>query len=500
MPAEQLYIAIDLGAGSGRVFLAGFAPDELFLEEARRFVYPPRPIAGHLRWDLRLILREITEGLRAAAHRARALHRPIASIGVDSWGVDYGLVDIDGLPLEDPVCYRDARTGGTMDRVFAIVPRAEIFARTGIQFLPFNTLYQLWAHAEEGIPPRAAHLLLMPDLLASLLTGRVGAEYTNATTTQMMSTSGGTWDIELLERLGLPVHLLPEIVQPGHTVGTLSAPVAADTGLGRVPVCAVATHDTGSAVAGTPLEAGWAYISSGTWSLVGVERGMPLVSRLVERQNFTNEGGAFGTTRFLKNVMGLWILESCRREWNANGQDSDHDRLLAAARSIDSPAAVIFPDDQRFLNPDSMLAAIARQLDETGQPLPGTPAGVARMILDSLALRYASVLRRIEALTGSPVRGVRIVGGGSRNSYLNEATAAHCGVPVVAGPVEATVIGNALVQAVTAGRFASLAEARRHVAVHTASKICAPQPSAPGERLEARYADVESRYSPDPGV
>jgi rhamnulokinase len=491
---ESLYLAVDLGAGSGRVFLVGLAPGELLLEETRRFQYPPRIEAGHLRWDFALILREILEGLREAGARARHLGRPIASLGVDSWGVDYGLVDSAGRLLEDPICYRDDRTIGVMEQVFARVPRAEIFARTGIQFLQFNTLFQLVAHASAGIPADAAHLLLIPDLVVAQLTGRAVAEYTNATTTQMVMAGEGTWDSLLLERLGLPVRLLPRIVRPGTTIGPLLPDVAAATGLGPLPVVATATHDTGSAVAGTPLESGWAYISSGTWSLVGIEREAAILTPAAAGANLTNEGGAFGTTRVLRNVMGLWVLESCRREWHSAGHDIQYESLID--RPVGDPTAVVYPDDPRLLNPRSMLAALHHQLQETRQKMPETPGGIARMILESLALRYGSVLRGIQEVAAASLAGVRIVGGGSRNGFLNQATATYAGLPVVAGPVEATVIGNACVQAVTAGRFSSLQDARTHVGGSVAASSCLPKPDAQSAGTAIRYAAVEARFSP----
>jgi rhamnulokinase len=491
---DALYIAVDLGAGSGRVFLAGVAAGELLLEEVRRFRYPARASAGHLRWNLTEIFAEIKAGVRSAGARARALGRPVHSIGVDSWGVDYGLIDDDGELLEEPICYRDERTQGALAEVFARVPRAEIFARTGIQFLVFNTLFQLYAHAQTGIPDRAARLLLIPDLINFLLTGRAVTEYTNATTTQMVNAQTGTWDRELVERLDLPAHLLAEIGPAGADLGQLKPALADELQLDGVRVVAPATHDTGSAVAGAPLADGWAYISSGTWSLVGVERDSVLVNAEVARHNFTNEGGACGTIRFLKNVMGLWIFESCRQEWQARGLGVDYDRLLVEVAARADAPGLLFPDDPRFFNPPSMLAAVAAQLDETGQRSAADPPAVAKMILDSLALRYASILRTIESLTGRKINGVQIGGGGSQNDYLNQATANATGLPVLAGPVEATVAGNVLVQAITAGRFASLAEARGHVAQNVRLKEFAPIRSAAWDAAARRYALIEARY------
>ncbi len=492
---DSLYIAVDLGAGSGRVFLCGVAGGELLLEEVRRFKYPPREEGGRLRWPFAEILGEIKAGLREAGERARQLGRTVRSVGVDSWAVDYGLVDAGGSLIENPVCYRDARTRGVLDEVFRVVPREELFARTGIQFLELNTLYQLFAHARAGFPEEAARLLLMPDLINFMLTGRAACEYTNATTTQLVGAQTGEWDVELIERLGLPGHLLPEIVPAGTDLGPLAPAVAEELRLEGVRVVAPSTHDTGSAVAGAPLEAGWAYISSGTWSLVGVERAGPLVSPEVARHNFTNEGGAFGTVRFLKNVMGLWVFESCRAEWAARGVGVDYVELLERVKYVEGYPSLIFPDDPRLFNPPSMLEAVAAQLKETGQQVPaGDPAALTKVILDSLAFRYASVLNRIEELTGERVEGVQIVGGGSRNDYLNQATADATRRPVLAGPVEATVTGNVLVQAVSAGRFASLAEGRRHVAENVSLRRFEPRVNEKVEDSARRYVEVESHY------
>jgi len=491
--SHPLYVAVDLGAGSGRVFLTGLGPDELLLEEVRRFRYPPRLAQGHLRWDMARILAEIDAGLREAGARAQAKGRAVRSIGVDSWAVDYGLVDAEGGLLEDPVAYRDGRTAGVPARVFARVPRRDIFARTGVQFLDFNTLFQLQAHVAEGLPPRAERLLMIPDLVNLHLTGRAVTEYTNATTTQLVDARTRHWDRDLVERVGLPARLLGEIVPAGTDLGPLAGPACAP-GLEEAHVIAPATHDTGSAVAGAPLPAGWAYISSGTWSLVGVERDAPLVNAEVARANFTNEGGAFGTVRFLKNVMGLWLLERCRAEWEETGEAADHDQLLAEVAAGEGGAGLIFPDDPRFLNPPSMTRAIAAQMEETGQRPPRAPAGLARVVLDSLALRYASVLRTLEALTGARIEGVLVVGGGSRNHYLSQATADAAGREVLAGPVEATVIGNALVQAVADGRFASLAEGRRHVSARVQPRRFGPRPAPFWADAARRYAEIEARH------
>ena len=472
---SSLYIAVDLGAGSGRVFLAGLSSGEFLLEQIHRFQYPPRQLDGHLRWDFTHIFSEIKTGLSAAAKRANELGRPIHSLGVDSWAVDYGLIDADGNLIEDPICYRDERTANIFEQLFKQMPREEIYARTGIQFLTLNTSSQLCAHAHEGVATNADRLLLIPDLINFFLTGKAVTEYTNATTMQMVNANSRTWDEKIIAALKLPQHLFTEIISAGDEVGFLKPELAEELNLPNVKVIAPATHDTGSAVAGAPLLNDWAYISSGTWSLVGVELDEALINDDTAKHNFTNEGGAFGTIRFLKNVMGLWLLESCRKEWQAQGLSVDYDELLADVTKLSGDAVVIFPDDERLFNPPSMLAAIKELLTESGQKISDEPAFIAKVILDSLAVRYASVLRTIEELTGKSIRGVQIVGGGSQNNYLNQATANACKKPVLAGPIEATVIGNVLVQAVAAGRFATLNEARQQIASEISLKQFTPK-------------------------
>ena len=491
---DALFIAVDLGAGSGRVFLCGLGADELLLEETRRFHYPPRECDGHLRWDFAKILNEIETGLCNAGERARELGQSVQSIGVASWGVDYGFVDGDGKLVEEPICYRDSRTQGVMDQVFNCITKHDLFMRTGLQLMPFNTLFQLYAHTREGIPQRAGKLLLIPDLVNLSLTGRAVTEYTNATTTQMINATSRTWDTELLNRLDLPATLLPEIISAGEVIGPLCQVEAEKLGLENVQVLAPATHDTGSAVVGTPLEEGWAFISSGTWSLVGVERDSALINSRVFDHNFTNEGGAFGTVRFLKNVTGLWILESCRNEWREQEVDVDYDALLARVSEIDGHPVLIFPDDERFFKPASMLDALSEQLSENNLPIPDDPIIITKIVLDSLAFRYASVVKTIESLTGETIKGVKIVGGGSRNDYLNQMTANATNLPVAAGPVEATVIGNVLVQGIASGRFSSLAEGRQYMASKVKAKRFTPCVSDALVQARSRYDQIEARY------
>jgi rhamnulokinase len=488
----QLFIAVDLGASSGRVFLARISTKEFSLEEIHRYQYPPRSIDGNLRWDFWHIFDEIKSGLQRAAVRANQLELEIRSIGVDSWGVDYGLIDENGNLIADPICYRDDRTSDAMAEVFERVSRQTIFEKTGIQFQNFNTLYQLWTERESL--SRGSKLLLMPDLVNFFLTGHIAAEFTNATTTQMVNASSGMWDLDLIEALDLPARVLPDIIPAGTDLGPLRSEIAAELDLHNVRVIAPATHDTGSAVAAAPISQNWSYISSGTWSLIGVENDEAVISDEVARQNFTNEGGAYGTVRFLKNVMGLWLFESCRREWMSAGIDVGYEAVMGEVSERQGFPALIFPDDARFLNPPSMLGAITEQLRETGQKFEDVPSMIAKIIFDSLAFRYASVLRSIETLTGRQLEGVQILGGGSRNAYLNQMTASASGMKVKAGLPEATAVGNILVQAISAGRFASLSEARQHVAESFGFEEYMPLSSPELVDAADQYAEIECRF------
>jgi rhamnulokinase len=519
MPPSHL--ALDLGAGSGRAFIGHVRPDRLECHEVHRFSYQPRVADGHLRWDMARLVDGLDASLARAAADARARGWEVTSIGVDSWGVDYGLVDVDGRLVEEPICYRDARTDRRLvDDVLTRVPAADLFARTGIQLMPINTLFQLAAHVREGIPPAAARLLMIPDLCHHRLCGADITEFTNATTTQLLRAGARTWDDELFTRLDLPRALMPPIADAGRELGVLRPDLQRSASLGAARVLAPATHDTGSAVVGTPLTAGAAFISSGTWSLVGVERHAPILHADAARANVTNEGGAFGTVRLLKNVMGLWILESCRREWGApvghgfpppptasarlagaslasEGSSPAggcaYAELLADVGALDEFAGFIYPDDPRFMNPDSMTTAIRSSLAESGQHPHDEPVALARVVLDSLAFRYASVLDTIERLTGSPITTIHIVGGGSRNEYLNQATANASGRTVMAGPAEATVIGNLVVQAIASGEIGSVAEARETIRRTARLTRYEPRDDEAWEAARAGYAEVEAR-------
>lgn len=463
MTAER-YAAVDLGANGGRVIAVDFDGEQLALREFHRFPNAPLQLPDGLHWDVRRLFNEILSGLGTLS----ADRRPL-SVGVDTWGVDYALLDRAGDLLGLPFCYRDPRTDGLMAVAFARVPREEIFARTGIQFLPFNSLYQLMASLRDGSQPlsEAACFLTLPDLFNHWLTGARVSELTAASTTQCLDPVSRTWAADLLGALGLPTAMFPAVIEPGTRLGTVLPAVAAEHGLGALTVVAPACHDTASAVAGTPLrDPGAAYLSCGTWSLVGVEVERPVTTPAALRGNFTNEGGVGGTYRLLRNVMGLWLLEESRRAWQRSGRipdDASYDSLLAAAAVAPPFACVFDPDDPRFLPPGDMPARIRAAAAERGQRLPDEPGAIARAILESLALRYRWVLLRLEELTGRTVTVVHLVGGGSRNALLCQLTADVCGRTVLAGPVEATSIGNALVQALAARRIGTLAEGRELV-------------------------------------
>jgi rhamnulokinase len=487
----SLHLAIDLGAGSGRAILGSLAADGLVIREVHRFHYQPRQADGHLRWDMTRLVDGLTHGIERAVLEAALLGQPLASVGVDSWGVDYALVDASGRLVEEPICYRDGRTAGAVDAVLARLPRARLFERTGIQFLPFNTLFQLAAHVRAGLPSDAVRLLMIPDFCHHVLCGSTATEHTNASTTQLLRAGEMAWDETVCAAAGLLRSLLPDIVPAGTPLGTLTPRWQKECGAGPLQVIAPATHDTASAVAGTPLEPGWAYISSGTWSLVGIERDRPLVAAAVGEANFTNEAGAFGTVRFLKNVMGLWILEACRREWSTAGLGMAYQDLLEQSSQLPGFVGFVFPDDPRFFNPPSMIEEVRAALAETGQPAHQDPVRLTRVILDSLALRYAEIVRTIERLDGRPVPGIHIVGGGSLNEYLNQATADAAARPVTAGPAEATAIGNVLVQSIASGELASLGEARRLLALHLPLRQFQPRDVEAWAAATERFAGLE---------
>jgi len=450
--------AVDLGAESGRVMLANFDGRQLSLEEVHRFSNQPVTLHGHRFWNILSLWNETIVGLR----KARQVAGKLDSIGADTWGVDYGLVDAHGFLLGQPFQYRDHRTNGMMEQVFAQIPSDVLYRRTGIQFLPFNTLFQLYAHEhmQPGELARAHRLLLIPDLLHNWLCGSLVTERTNATTMQCWDPVAGAWITDLLDQLAIPTSMLAPVVDAGTSLGEVLPELRSDVGTARV--VAPATHDTGSAIAATPvsLSDGWGYISSGTWSLVGVELPRPVMTPEALAANCTNEGGVFGTTRFLKNVMGLWLLQECQRSFARNGRTTDYDTLLADVDGVPPFVALIDPDDARFLAPEDMPASINTYLVEHGQASFSEPAALARCIMESLVLRYREVFHQMSRLTGTMINSVHVLGGGARNARLNQWLADALNMPVIAGPYEATALGNALMQLVGLGELHDLEEVR----------------------------------------
>ncbi|MEU5292992.1 rhamnulokinase [Streptomyces umbrinus] len=436
------YAAVDLGASSGRVMVGRVGPDTLELTEAHRFPNRPVRTPEGLRWDILALYAGVLDGLRAAGQ--------VDSVGIDSWAVDYGLLDADGALLGNPVHYRDARTQGVAEKVWATVPAADLYAATGLQYAPFNTLYQLVAARSSSQLAYANRLLLIPDLLTYWLTGELGTELTNASTTQLIDPRTRDWSYDLAERLGIDLTLFAPLRRPGDPAGLLRQTVLDETGLtGPVPVTTVGSHDTASAVAAVPAVGGerFAYICTGTWSLAGLELETPVLTEASRAANFTNELGLDGTVRYLRNIMGLWLLQECVREWG----DSDLGDLLSAAAEVPALRSVVDAGDAAFLAPGRMPARIADACRESGQPVPESPAEITRCILDSLALAHRRAITQAQELADHPVDVVHIVGGGTRNALLCQLTADACGLPVVAGPAEAAALGNVLVQARTHG-------------------------------------------------
>jgi sugar (pentulose or hexulose) kinase len=431
--------AADLGASGGRVMVGHAGAGRLDLHEAHRFGNAPVRVAGTLHWDILRLYQDMLDGLRAAARSF-----DLASVGIDSWAVDYGLLDATGALLGNPVHYRDDRTEGVAGEVLARIP--DLYPVTGIQQLPFNTIYQLTAASRAGQLAAAQTMLLIPDLLAYWLTGQIGAELTNASTTQLLDARTQSWADGLICAAGLPSRLFPPLRRPGSLIGTVRPD--AEPHLAGVPVIAVGSHDTASAVVAVPAEGpDFGYISSGTWSLVGVELDAPVLTEASRAANFTNEAGVDGTIRYLRNVMGLWLLQESVRGWADAGAPVDLPGLLGAAARQPPLVTVVDPDDPVFLPPGDMPARIAAAARRTSQPVPAGPPALVRCILDSLALAYRRALRQVQELSGRDLAVVHVVGGGSRNDLLLQLTADACGRPVVAGPAEATALGNILVQA-----------------------------------------------------
>ena len=484
---SKLYLALDLGAESGRAMLGTLTDGALSIEELHRFPNTPVRVLGSLHWDALRLFHEICQGLTVAGRDRRLA---LDGIGIDTWGVDCALLGADGSLCGNPRHYRDARNNGVLEKVLGVLPREEIFAHTGVQFMQINTLIQLYAMKMAGDPALASArtLLMMPDLFNYWLTGVARCELTIASTSQFYNPREKRWATELFDKLGLPAGILTEIVPPGTCLGPLLPSIAGTVGLPAVPVYATGGHDTASAVAAAPAEGrDWLYISSGTWSLMGAELDQPVINDRLMAMNLTNEMGAGGKVRLLRNIAGLWLLQECRRAWALEGAEFSYEDLARQAAAAKPFTAILDPD--AFLEPGEMPGRISEYCKSTGQRAPASSAEISRMILESLALRYRQVLEMIESLLERRFAVIHIVGGGSQNQVLNQFVADATGRMVIAGPAEATAIGNVLIQAIGAGELSGLDEARGVVRRSFPTRVIEP---GPREAWNAAYETYRS--------
>lgn len=479
------FFAVDLGATSGRTILGSLVDGKLVQRELTRFPNPIIETGGHFFWDIYALYNEVVRGLKVVATEGIE----IASIGIDTWGVDFVMIGKDGGVLRNPYCYRDPHTDGSMEEFFKRVPKEKVYEKTGIQFMQFNSLFQLATlkRNHDSALEAADKILFVPDALTYMLTGEAVCEYTILSTSQLLDPRTKRMDSELLEAVGLKENQFGRYVQPGEVVGQLSAEVQKMTGLGAVPVVAVAGHDTGSAVAAVPAEnERFAYLSCGTWSLLGVETKDAIINEQSYANNFTNEGGIEGTTRFLKNICGMWLLERCRKEWT--DAPADVNQINQDSMEAEAFRSFIFPDAPDFANPVSMVEAIQNYCRRTGQPVPEDYRAMARCIFESLAMRYRQVLGYLKEMAPFPIEKLHVIGGGSRNGYLMQMAANSIGMPVVTGPVEGTAIGNIMLQAKAAGVVSDMFEMRGIIADSIETKTYLPQET---ERWEKAYAEYE---------
>jgi len=484
-------LAFDFGASSGRAILATFDGERIHMEEIHRFSNDPVNVCGVFHWDVLRLFHEIKQGITKAVHAGG-----FDAIGIDTWGVDFGLIDRNGHLLNNPVHYRDARTDGMMEKVFASIPKEELYGRTGIQFASLNTIFQLayLSRYEPETLAQADHLLLMPDLFAYFLTGEMRAEYTNVSTTQCLDPMTGDWAYDLLERLGVPTRLLPPIVDAGTTYGTLSDAICEELGAPKVPVIAVATHDTGSAVVAVPSsEKDFIFISCGTWSLFGTELQKPIINDASFGFNLTNEGGYGRTTRFLKNIMGLWLIQESRRQWIREGEDVSYGDLEREALAAEPLRCFIDPDADDFVRPGNLPRRVQEYCRRTGQYVPATRGEIMRCIYESLAMKYRYTFHAIREVTGLEYRVIHMIGGGTKDRLLCQMAADACNTRVIAGPIEATATGNVAVQLMALGEIRDLAEARRIIAASEEPRFYEPQDPVSYEQAYARFQTVQGK-------
>jgi rhamnulokinase len=493
MSSRRVFLALDLGAESGRVVAGAFDGSKLVLDEIHRFPNVPVRVQGTLYWDVLSLFGEIKRGISIVAKKERT---SLVSLGTDTWGVDYALLDAQGRLLGNPCHYRDARTDGMMDEAFVRMPKREIYANTGIQFMFFNTIYQLLSEVVHRTPALAAsqQMLFMPDLINYWLTGRKVNERTIASTSQMYDPNLRGWSQPLLAKMGIPQGIMGEIVSPGAILGTLLPDVAEETGANAFKVIAPGCHDTASAVAAVPAEGGRsAYLSSGTWSLMGVESRVPIITDRSFEYGFTNEIGVCDTVRVLKNISGLWLVQECRRTWISEGEELGYDQLTSLAEGAPPFTAVIDPDYPAFARAGDMPARIAEFCSLTGQKPPTGKGSIIRTVLEGLAFRYRSVLAKLEELSGGRLEPLHIVGGGTKNRLLNQFAANVLDRPVIAGPVEATSAGNILMQMIGTGDLASLSEGRELIRLSFETERYEPVDPASWDQAYRRFLAVEGR-------
>jgi rhamnulokinase len=484
------YLAIDLGAESGRAILGQFDGAQLVLKEVHRFPNTPVRLPDGLHWDALRLFGEMKYSISSAVHETGG---QLDGIGLDTWGVDYGLLDRQGVLLSNPYHYRDSRTDGMVETAFSIVPREEIFNQTGIQFMQLNSLYQLFSMAQSGSPllDVTETFLTMPDLFNFWLTGRKGCEFTNATTTQCYNPRRSTWASDMLEQLGIPSRIFPEIIPTGSVLGSLRPELARELDVPSIPVIAPACHDTGSAVAAVPGQGdSYAWISSGTWSIMGVTVKEPVINAQTLAYNFTNEGGVNNTYRLSKNIMGLWLVQECRRTWEHHGQQYSYEELTRSAASALPLQSIIDPDANEFLKPGDMPARIRAFCERTGQPVPDSNGAVVRCALESVALRYRWVIERLEDLLGRRLETIHIMGGGTKNRLLSQLTADATNRQVITGPVEATATGNLLTQALALGEIGSLEDIRNIVCQSFDVETFQPAPSQTWDDAYSRFLSL----------
>lgn len=456
---KNYFLAFDLGASSGRAILGILENKKLELVEVHRFKNQMAHIHGHYYWNIYSLFDELKTGLKKCITEYDI--QP-DSIGTDTWGVDYALINKEGQIMNLPYAYRDPRTANSMEEFFKKLPKKETYLYSGIQFMQFNTLFQLFASAQEKYSGLnvAESVLFIPDALNYLFTGVKKNEYTIASTSQLLKPGKAEWEPKLFEVTGIPLSLMGEIIQPGVEIGKVLPEVRKETGCKAIPCVSVASHDTASAVASVPAEGeNWAYLSSGTWSLLGIESPVPLVSEKTLGMNFTNEGGVDGTTRFLKNIMGMWLIQECKRIWD-EGKEISWNEIVELSNAVQPFKCLINPDDPSFLNPENMPQAIKDYCAKTGQHVPESNGEITRCIYDSLVLKYKFTIKQIESVTDKQIEKLHIIGGGAHNQMVNQLTADATGIPVLAGPTEATAVGNIMMQAKALGLVKSLAEIR----------------------------------------